>query len=168
MAFKHYVSFSLVFLATASIFLANEAQAHAGVNNNNDLCCKSDYPALCRSLIKGQTNPFGAAQTVVNHLIMETQRAKKHVARFGSSQSQVIGICQDSYDDALDNLHTCLGNLKGNDKGSFNSNLSAALSDFEVCNDGFNELGESSPVKDVNSLLENIADTGLYLESLVH
>lgn len=167
MAFKHYVSFSLVFLATASIFVAT-TEAHAAISVDNILCGKSDYPALCRSLIKDQTNPSCATEAVVKQLIVEIERAKKHVARFGSLESQVIRICQENYDDALDNLHTCLANLKSNDEPSFSSNLSAALSDFVACDDAFDELGESSPVKDVNSMLEHIADTGLYLETLVH
>ncbi|KAF3431223.1 hypothetical protein FNV43_RR25953 [Rhamnella rubrinervis] len=162
MAFKHYTLFSLVFLAAASISISG-AQAR-GVN----LCAKADYPALCLLLVKGETDPTRATESVIYRLIRQTKKAKKHLSRFGTSQSQVIQVCQESYDDAIYDLHTCLDNLKSHDKAGFNSNLSAALTDYVTCDDAFGELGETSPVQNVNRKLRRMAGTGLYLETMVH
>ncbi|KAF3431224.1 hypothetical protein FNV43_RR25954 [Rhamnella rubrinervis] len=185
MAVIHYTSFSLVFLATASIFLA-VAQAQGGQPHHGghphpgghpqagtpvggrDLCSGSSYPAMCRSIVKGQTNPQCATEAVVNQLVVETKHANTNVDRFGSTQSQVIQICKENYDIALTNLQTSLTNLKSKDTAGFKSNLSAALADYVTCDDAFGELGETSPVANTNKMLREMADTGLYLVTMVH
>ena len=143
----------LVFLATATLLLAGQAR---GVN----LCGKANFPAVCHAAVKNLKDPHSATRSAINLLIFKTAKAKVLARRFRSSD------CNEIYDDAVYNLFTCLENLKGHDKASLNINLSAALSDFEQCDDTFADFSRHSPLVRTNKLLKRMASNGLYLASL--
>ena len=143
----------LVFLATATLLLAGQAR---GVN----LCSKANFPAVCHAAVKNLKDPHSATRSAINLLIFKTAKAKVLARRFRSSD------CNEIYDDAVYNLFTCLENLKGHDKASLNINLSAALSDYEQCDDTFADFSRHSPLVRTNKLLKRMASNGLYLASL--
>ncbi|KAH7515689.1 uncharacterized protein LOC112493073 [Ziziphus jujuba] len=164
MAIKHCKCLSLLlFLAMFSIFLAGIAESRP-VN----LCGGADYKRLCQKIVKGQNSPLGATYEVVHQLISETKRAKRMLSQSASSKSQAAQICKENFDDALFDLHVCITNQNNHDKGSFNSNLSAVVADYVACDDAYTEAGQISPVDKLNKKLQNMADIGLYLETLVH
>lgn len=157
----------MVFLAMAILlFLAGEAQGRGLRRRGGDVCGRADYPGLCRAVVKGQKNPYAATQATVKRLIAETVAAKKAAVKGAGKYKQVLGVCLENYGDALSSLKTSLSNMKSRDKGGFNSNLSAALTDYETCEDTFSEMGIRSPLANTNARLRHIADNGLYLATL--
>lgn len=170
MAFNRPKSFSMVFLAITTLLILLADQAHGrglGSRRRNlggDICRRSDYPAVCRSTVKGQTNPYAATQVAVKQLISASAAAKKVASKAG--RSQVLGICKENYDDALSSLKTSLGYMRTHDKGSFNSYVSAALTDFDTCDDAFSEMGLSSPLLKTNTRLRQMASNVLYLATM--
>lgn len=160
MAIKHCGSFLLAFLAPSIILLASQAKA------NDDLCNVTDYKPLCRAAVKGITNPPAAIEAAINQAILETQHAKVLAGRQGKNQN--TDVCNEEYDDAINNLQKSIKNLKDNDEGALNSNLSAAINDYVTCGDAYEEGGEVSPLADVNKTLQEMVDNCLSLVTLIH
>ncbi|PON44873.1 Pectinesterase inhibitor domain containing protein [Parasponia andersonii] len=131
-----------------------------------DICRRADYPAVCRAAVKGQTNPYSATQAAVKQLISSTAAAKKAASKAGGRAAQVLGVCRENYDDALSSLRTSLGNMRAHDKGSFNSYVSAALTDYVTCDDAFSEMGLRSPLQKTNTRLRQMASNALYLATM--
>lgn len=159
MAIKHCTSFSLLLILLAMVSNSESRPVN--------LCSGADYIPLCQKIVKGQNSPLGATDQVIHLLIKETESAKRLLLQYASSKSQPAQICKECYDDAVFDLQLCLTNQKDHDKGSFNSNLSAALTDYVTCDDAYAEKRQVSPVKKLNKMLRQIADTGLYLETMV-
>ncbi|XP_062109480.1 uncharacterized protein LOC133820937 [Humulus lupulus] len=170
MAFNVSKSFSMVFLAMA-ILLVFTGPTHGrslrlkGRRSGGDICRRADYTAVCRAAVKGQKNPFVATQLAVKQLISSTFGAKKAASK-GGRGSPVLGICRENYDDALSNLQSSLSKMRAHDKGSFNSYVSASLTDFVTCDDAFSEMGMSSPLTRTNARLRQMASNILYLATL--
>lgn len=160
MAIKHF-SFSLVFLATATILLFGQSY---GLRVN--LCRRADYRALCYSVVKGLRNPNVATAAAIHRMISDTAGARKLAARLGRSDD--LDVCKESYGDAVSNLKTCLVNLRRHDKASLKINLSAALSAYQDCNDALVDFGKYSRLSKTNTVLRRMASNGLYLASLIH
>ncbi|KAK2636540.1 hypothetical protein Ddye_031332 [Dipteronia dyeriana] len=123
--FKHCMSLSLAFLAVAAtvLLLAGNAAATAV-----DLCKEADFQGLCKSVIKGATDPKKATGLAIKALIVETEHVQEAAKKLGKSQE--LDVCKEVIDDVIDNLNGALQFLKSNDKGSLNSYLSAVLTDF--------------------------------------
>ncbi|GMY26277.1 pectinesterase inhibitor-like [Fagus crenata] len=156
MAIKHCTSFSLVFLATATILLAGQAHGIRHIN----LCRRADYPKLCRLVVRGQVNPYVAMASAINQLIIATYKAEGLATRSGSKD------CRASYGDAISNLKTSLVNLRSHDKASLEINLAAALTDYVDCDDGLEDFGGRTPLGRTNGKLHRMASNSLYLASL--
>ncbi|XP_008446182.1 pectinesterase inhibitor-like [Cucumis melo] len=156
---NHLVSFSMVFLF-AAVFIG---QAHG-----SSLCDKAAFPALCRSTLKGASDPTSALKNAIKHLIFETRRAKVSSLRIGSLKSLVV--CKQNFDDAIDDLETSLAYMQKKDIASLKINLSAAMTDYSTCDDAVIESGEqkkASRVLNTDNLLEQLAANCLYLASLL-
>ena len=74
----------------------------------------------------------------------------------------------ENYGDTLSRLRTSLADMSKRDKGGFNSNRSAALTDYVTCDDAFDEMGVPSPLAKTNARLRNITGNSLYLATLLH
>lgn len=98
MAIKRF-SFSLVFLATATILLFGQSY---GLRVN--LCRRADDGALCYSVVKGLRNPNVATAAAIHRMISDTTGARKLAARLGRSDD--LDVCKESYRDAVSNLKT--------------------------------------------------------------
>ncbi|GAV80041.1 PMEI domain-containing protein, partial [Cephalotus follicularis] len=160
---KHYPSFSLVFLAVSVTLLAHQATARVG--GIHDLCRNTDYQQLCREVIRGANKPSRATENAILSLITETNKATVLASKFG--QNQYIDACKGLYSDAIDSLKTSLDSLKTKDKGTLNSNLSAALTYYGTCDDTYAEAGQNSPLAATNKHLAQMADNSLALASLI-
>jgi hypothetical protein len=160
MAFKHYTSFSLVFLATATILLAGHA------HGTKDLCQEADYKALCRAVVKGLSEPHAALKPAIHLLIIESRRAFELADKQGKSMN--VPVCKQNFDDAIDNLQKCLKNLKNRDFPRLKINLSAALSDYMICDYAITVSAFNNPISKNTALLRHMASNCLYLSSLLH
>lgn len=130
-----------------------------------DICKKSDYPGLCRSVVKGLKTPTVAIEAAIRQLMSETKQAMAVAQRQKSKPG--MDVCYENYDDAYSNLETCLSNLKTHDKGSLNINLSAALTDYVTCDDAVAEVGGPSTLTRTNVMLREMASNCLYISSLI-
>ncbi|CAK9312370.1 unnamed protein product [Citrullus colocynthis] len=153
----------LVVAIMAGVLRRGEALS-LNLNLSLDLCRSADYPALCRSVVKGRHNPSTAMESAIQQLMIETKQAM-NVAR--RRKSSAMDVCIEVYDDAYANLETCLSSLKSQDKGTLNINLSAALTDYVTCDDAVAEVGLTSPVTRSNDLLRRMTSNCLYLSSLI-
>ncbi|KAF5746580.1 hypothetical protein HS088_TW06G00751 [Tripterygium wilfordii] len=160
MAFKSCSSFSLVFLAI--IFLATPAASTV------DLCADADYKDLCRAALRGITNPATGTQVAIKALISETQRSIVKAKRFADiKKDKIAKVCMESYEDAIYNLKASLNNVRDNDKGSLNSNLSAAYTDFLSCDDAYSERGRASPYGRISTHLQRLASNCLAVSTVL-
>lgn len=177
MAIKHYTSFSLVFLATTTVLLADRTHAHGLLRGGHirghglrigkhDLCQKADFKPLCRAVVKGLTDPRAALGSAIHQLIIQSRRAMRLADKHG--KSEYVDVCKESFDDAITSLGTSLKNLKKHDKASLDINLSAALSDYVTCDDAFSESGMGNPLGKIDARMRRMASNCLYLSSLVH
>lgn len=77
-------------------------------------------------------------------------------------------VCQDNYSDTLDNIEQAKTALAAGHKVAVNIMISAALSDYDTCEDGFSELpGTASPLASYYYLLSKIASNCLAIAELV-
>lgn len=167
MGLQKFLSFSLVFLALTTIFLSTQSEARGNVAG---LCKRTDYPALCKSVLKTQRRGGVAAatQSAIRATIYQTVQAKALATKLSrSGGKRIFQVCYEVYDDALSNLVTSMKNLKAKSRADLNINLSAALSDFVTCDDSFAEAGVTSPLARVNRRLNQLASNCLALASLL-
>ncbi|CAK9316575.1 unnamed protein product [Citrullus colocynthis] len=159
MAEKHLVSFSLVFLAVV---------VFAGQAHGSAICDKADFPALCRSSVKGASDPKSAIKAAIEHLIFETNHAKDSSQKIGHLKS--LSVCKQNFNDAIDDLRKSLQYLKNHDIPSLKISLSGALTDYSTCDDAVVESGDerkASSVLSTDTILENMAGNCLYLATLL-
>ncbi|KAA0061069.1 hypothetical protein IC582_006787 [Cucumis melo] len=159
-------NFYLPLLVVAMLWSSpgSEAALTLNLNLSLDLCKKADYPALCRSVVKGLTDPSTAMETSIKKLMVETKQAMSVAKR---QKSSAMDVCIEVYDDAYSNLETSLSSLKSHDKGTLNINLSASLTDYVTCDDAIAERGSTSPVTRNNKLLREMTTNCLYLSGLI-
>ncbi|XP_038886537.1 uncharacterized protein LOC120076712 [Benincasa hispida] len=156
----------LLVVAMMAVTLCSKGQAALiSLNLSLDLCQRADFPALCRSVVKGIHDPSVAIESTIKQLMFQTKQAM-NVAR--RRKSSAMDVCIEVYDDAYSNLETCLSSLQSHDKGTLNINLSAALTDYVTCDDAVAEIGLISPVTRTNDLMRRMASNCLYLSSLIH
>ncbi|KAG7034534.1 hypothetical protein SDJN02_04264, partial [Cucurbita argyrosperma subsp. argyrosperma] len=159
MAQQNLVSLFLI----AAILLC--CQAHA-----SDVCDKAEYVDLCKSVVKGATDPKAAIKTSLEFLLSETQRLKASSGKF--KNSQFIDVCTENYDSAIDDLNNSLKNLQSNDIASLKITLSGSLSFYETCNDAVAEGGKgvvkvASKLVKKDNKLKHIAANALHFATLL-
>ncbi|KAF5738765.1 hypothetical protein HS088_TW13G01666 [Tripterygium wilfordii] len=143
------------------------------------LCASTDYSSLCVSsitqLLSGAKEATADAVAVLElvikaaseHTKLAIAKAEKLLAA-PTTPAKVVAMikdCKDNYDDALDNYQSALDAIPARDIGTINSMLSAALTDYTTCDDGFEGL--KSPVAEIDSLLSKMASNTLAIASLV-
>ncbi|KAK0574595.1 hypothetical protein LWI29_025927 [Acer saccharum] len=162
--FKHCMSLSLAFLAVAATVLLLAGNAAATVA---DLCKETDsFPELCKSVIKGTTDPKKATELAIKALIVKTEHVKEAAKKLGKSEE--LGVCDEMIDDAIDNLNGALQFLKSNDERSLNDYLSAVLTDIVTCDDAYEESGKTSPLAKTTETAKKMASNCLALASQIH
>jgi len=75
--------------------------------------------------------------------------------------------CQELYDDAVVNLEDAVNAVKSSDIATVNTNLSAAMTDYSTCNDGFEESGEPNPLAYVADKLTKMVSNCLAISTLI-
>ena len=142
MASKHYTSFSLVFLAAATILLAGHA------HGTKDLCQGFEHESVCRTLVQGLSDPHEALKPAIHQLIIEGRRA----LRLANNQKKntFLDGCKENFSFAIEDLQACLRVLKNDhlnvlQKGDLLNSLSAVVSFYETCNDTYLEAATMNP-----------------------
>ncbi|XP_059460976.1 pectinesterase inhibitor 10 [Corylus avellana] len=133
-------------------------------------CDATDYPALCLSTLApfpiGKTDPLSVLELAVRASIQHTTKALAKATQLaaGADSSESILDCKDIYDDALDNFENAMDAIHPRDIGTVNTMLSAALTDFDTCEDGFDGESPFSSYDDKGTKLASIC---LAIASLV-
>ncbi|XP_010524736.1 PREDICTED: putative pectinesterase/pectinesterase inhibitor 26 [Tarenaya hassleriana] len=133
-----------------------------------NICEKTDFPALCESsiqpLVKGEIkiDPESVLLLAIQASIEATKKALITAGEVADAAD-----CKELYDDAVMNLEDAVNAVKSRDPDTVNSDLSAALTDYSTCNDGFEETGEPNPLADVGDNLMKMASNCLAIATLV-
>ncbi|XP_022724997.1 uncharacterized protein LOC111281528 [Durio zibethinus] len=143
MSIKHFTSFSLVLLATATFILSCQATARI---LDGGLCRKTDYPQLYRAVVKGTVHDPKLASGI-------------------SIKSPELDDCLTSYDDAIDNLKKSLDNINQKNPSSLMSNLSAVVADYVTRDDEAGKAG--SRLAATNEHFRHMASNCLALASQI-
>ncbi|XP_010552665.1 PREDICTED: uncharacterized protein LOC104822979 [Tarenaya hassleriana] len=137
----------------------------AGRPKADDPCSVTDFPVLCKSAVKNMKDPLSATAAAINALLPLTEKAKAE-AQKGKSDGG-FSICLSNYDSAIDNLNKSLKNIRENDGFSLNVNLSAALTNFETCNDAVDGSPAAKDIAKSAGVLRQMADNCLSLSTLL-
>ncbi|XP_010546978.1 PREDICTED: predicted GPI-anchored protein 58 [Tarenaya hassleriana] len=134
------------------------------------VCAETDFPALCESsiqpLLTGQTKPD--PESVLLLMIRASHDATKSaldVVRKLAEEGGAASDCEELYDLAVRNFDDAVEAAKSRDSGTLNINLSAAMTDFVTCSDGFEEMGEPNPLADVGDKLMKMASNCLAIST---
>ncbi|KAF8401323.1 hypothetical protein HHK36_012257 [Tetracentron sinense] len=142
------------------------------------ICDATDNPALCISAVvphlTGKVDPLAVLEMMIKACINKAQFAMALATRIAKSPTTPSAIasyldaCKDSYSDAMDNLQSATDAISTRDTGTMNSMLSAALTDFGTCEDGFAETpGVNSPMAEWDDMLSKLASNCLAIVSLL-
>ncbi|KAG9457863.1 hypothetical protein H6P81_002371 [Aristolochia fimbriata] len=143
------------------------------------ICAKTDYPDVCESSLKpykldvGSISPTSVVGMLLRACTEQTSAATKEAAKLIADSSiddtlrSYVKVCRESYSDALNNLEDAVAALASGDKNSFNIMVSAAMTDFVSCEDGFEEMDTVSPLKAFDGNLKEIASNILAVASAI-
>ncbi|CAH8361491.1 unnamed protein product [Eruca vesicaria subsp. sativa] len=130
-------------------------------------CMVTDFPALCRGTIKGQTNVNAATDVAIRELMKRTRHARDIAKKEVKVLDGGVATCLSNFNSAFDNLDKALKNVKENDGFSLNINLSAALTDYDTCSEAMKGSKEINVVYKSAGVLYKMADNCLALATLV-
>ncbi|KAJ4869655.1 Plant invertase/pectin methylesterase inhibitor superfamily protein [Raphanus sativus] len=131
------------------------------------ICSKTDNSELCESsvapLLTAAVKPDASSVLVlaIQASINATKAAKPAVDKAAAPD------CQELYDDAVANLEDAINAVNERDIATVNTNLSAAMTDYGTCNDGFEESGEPNPLADIADKLHKMVSNCLAISSLI-
>ncbi|XVF62458.1 hypothetical protein PTKIN_Ptkin09bG0009400 [Pterospermum kingtungense] len=146
------------------------------------LCDKTNYVPLCLSSITPFFNGKTDLISVIGMLIKaSTEQTKQAIATATAMANEAksdarklsnFEDCKEVYDDALDNLQEAVDAIPVHDIGTLLTMVSAAVSDYGTCDDGFtgqpNPIPDGvSPMADINEHLMNMAGNILALARLI-
>ncbi|XP_010475969.1 PREDICTED: putative pectinesterase/pectinesterase inhibitor 26 [Camelina sativa] len=161
-------TFQLRFVAVAAsaavlIFLMAGQVAESRMIN---ICSHTAYPSLCRPLVKRITDPRRATHRTIQALEVKTKVALAEAARFKNG-NQAISTCFGTFSDAIFNLASAKKSIRKRDVMEINTYLTAAVSDYGACVDGFIETGQVNAVQNVAVDLRKISSNCLTLSTLI-
>ena len=158
MVFKNYTFFSYVFFATTVILLTGHAHG-AG------LCDNSPDKQVCHSIVYNRTNPHDAVVAACHKLISQTKVANG-VARKQPNSTEIYN-CITKFDESIGFAKDALNSLDQGQPLSSKTYLIAAWSNYKVCDDWFLNSGKTNPIAKSTKLLQDMANVGAYLSTLV-
>ncbi|CAL9107661.1 unnamed protein product [Musa textilis] len=143
------------------------------------LCSHTDYPDLCASSIQplphppGLDGPAALLRLQLQACRAQAEKARAHIAALFSlpgtkaRDESSLQDCDDNYDDVLDNLDEAAAALVSKDKATLKTMLSALVTDFSTCDDGFAETAKVSPLAAIDERLTKLASNCLAIAALV-
>ena len=150
--------------AAVLIFIVSSHVAEASRMMN--LCSHTAYPSLCRPLVKRITNPRRATHRTIQALEAKTKLAIADAARFKNG-NQAIATCYATLSDAVYNLANAKKSIRKRDVMALNTFLTAAVSDYGVCVEGFIDANQVNTVQNVAVDLRKISSNCLSLSTLI-
>ncbi|GKV14553.1 hypothetical protein SLEP1_g25409 [Rubroshorea leprosula] len=157
-------SFSVVFLATASLLLTGHATAR-NLEESYDLCQNADFKDLCRNTIQGTNDPNAAVEMSINKLITKTENVKKVDERV--SKQPKMSACSSNYDSAINNLKKALESVKQKDKQALMTALSHVVEDYSTCDDMVADGPLKSPLGSSNQDMIQMVSNILALATMI-
>ncbi|KAI0496305.1 hypothetical protein KFK09_012425 [Dendrobium nobile] len=170
-----------IVLAVVLTLAALSHPSATAVNSNNSLkffCSHTDYSGLCIKSIKEIAPRLKRANinivlAILLHSIDVRARQGKAFTLWLTKQSrssaktlELLHDCVDAYDTALDNLASATKAIKAGDIDTRDAMLSSMISNFDSCEDGFNEFAIKSPLTDRTTVLKNMVDNCLAIGEL--
>ncbi|KAF5207429.1 hypothetical protein FRX31_002985 [Thalictrum thalictroides] len=155
----------IIFAATTAIFFL--ASAHAAQINPAELCPKTDFPFLCKAILK---NVHGGCQRALKANIAatiiqtsKTMAALEHLLPTATGKlKQCLDQTKTEYENAIYNMVSVLKAMKEKDKGTVDSNLAAVYTGYSQMNDCFDELHVAhNPFIHENQVLKELATNSL-------
>ncbi|XP_022748814.1 pectinesterase inhibitor-like [Durio zibethinus] len=146
------------------------------------VCDKTDQPALCLACIapffNGKSDLLSVIEMLIKAGTKQTKRAiatAAKMAKYPKSNPKTVSRlndCMESYDDALGNMQEAIDAIPVKDVGTISTMVSAAISDYGTCDDGFtgqpNPIPEGvSPMTKINKNLINIAGIILAVANMI-
>ncbi|XP_040999840.1 pectinesterase inhibitor 10-like [Juglans microcarpa x Juglans regia] len=136
------------------------------------ICEATDYPLVCLAstapFLTGKVDVISVLEVAVKACSLHAKIAlsiASKVLKTEQSISASVSDCMDMYDDVLDNIESAVDALSARDTGTFNAMLSAVLTDYGTCEDGF--AGERSPLSEVDDKGTKLASNCLAIASLI-
>ncbi|KAL0919329.1 hypothetical protein M5K25_011417 [Dendrobium thyrsiflorum] len=149
------------------------ATAITSDNSLKFFCSHTDYSALCIKSIR-ETAPrlkranINIILAILIHAIdVRAREAKAFTLRLTKQSHsnartlELLHDCVDAYDTALENLVSATKAIKAGDIDTRDSMLSSMISNFDSCEDGFNEFAIKSPLTNWTTILKNMVDNCL-------
>ncbi|XP_010464252.1 PREDICTED: putative uncharacterized protein DDB_G0290521 [Camelina sativa] len=132
------------------------------------ICGKTDFPPLCESSVSPLLTVSQLKPDVSSVLVLAIQASINATkAAMAIVEKVAADDCKELYDDALANLEDATNAVKTRDIATVNTNLSAAMTDYSTCNDGFEEAGEPNPLADVSGKLTKMVSNCLAISTLI-
>lgn len=134
---------------------------------------------MCASSIQplphppGLVGPAALLKMQLQACRAQAEKARAHIAALVSlpgtkaRDASSLQDCDDNYDDVIDNLDEAADALSSRDKGTLKTMLSALVTDFSTCDDGFAEMAKVSPLAVIDVMLTKLASNCLAIASLV-
>ncbi|XP_031498327.1 probable pectinesterase/pectinesterase inhibitor 61 [Nymphaea colorata] len=144
------------------------------------LCKNSSYPDECVSAVRPylpENGEVGAKEMLIMHVNASRSRLSQanakadEVLRDTTISPEVrtcVETCKENYDDSSSNLDAALDAMAKSDGATLNVMLSAAMTDVETCDDGFDEFpGLISPLSRHDLELQHLMSNCLYFGTIL-
>lgn len=154
----------------------NEASLSKANTNVEGICSHTEFPDIC-SAIAPKTTGSASPQTVLESLIKQSEE-ETHATIASVSKLRErptlppmvaanLKVCEDSYNDALYSLEKAKKAMDSDDMPTLAINLSAALTNYDTCENGFVEMPGLSPMSKNDDKLAKLVKDGLALCDLM-
>ncbi|KAJ7977672.1 pectinesterase inhibitor-like [Quillaja saponaria] len=138
------------------------------------ICSVTKDPAFCArtalTYLKGIINPANVVKAEIEACTIQATKVVQKIASVPTSSSGIanaINDCKSSYESILDSLKTAKEAIDGPNvvPGTVTTRLSATISDFDTCDEGFVEMKVPSPLQKfrARTLVRKLIDSSLVL-----
>ncbi|VVA90884.1 unnamed protein product [Arabis nemorensis] len=152
--------------ASAAVLILLVSGQVAEASRMMNLCSHTAYPSLCRPFVKRITNPRRATHRTIQALEAKTKLALVEAAKYKNG-NQAITTCYETLSDAVYNLASARKSIRKRDVMAMNTYLTAVVSDYGACVDGFIETRQVNTVQNVAVDLRKISSNCLTLSTLI-
>ncbi|CAH2047743.1 unnamed protein product [Thlaspi arvense] len=156
---------SQLYLTTIAVTVILLTANQAAEARFKGLCDQTAYPTLCRPMVKG-SSPRRATRSMICALETKTRLAIANAARYKNGNQQV-SICYATLTDAAFNLRKAKNSIKKRNNLSLKMFLTAAVSDFGVCVNGFVDSRQVNTVQNAADELRKMGTNCLFLATLI-
>uniref|UniRef100_A0A2N9GTR2 Pectinesterase inhibitor domain-containing protein n=1 Tax=Fagus sylvatica TaxID=28930 RepID=A0A2N9GTR2_FAGSY len=166
---------SKLFLVILLTICPHQILAKEGSDFIVQACDHTLYKALCVKTLQSDPESHAAAnihilaKVVLKHAASEANQILDQITKLhGQTSDQVIeqclSDCSENYQDAIDQVEDAQLALESNGYDDLNTWITAAMSDADSCEQGFNDQpGHKSPITDLNNTFSQLCSIVLAL-----